>query len=659
MKSHRFLRPRDNDRNRRQWGGIRHAATFLSSVVLLLLLAVSCWSSQLAPSTQPAPSPQPPVDREAAEKAFLEAYDLFLENRIWSAIDKLLESQRQNVYFVDTYYMRSLALRRIGRYPEAIEAMASYLEVRRNDPRGAIIMNTMREEWEIVRRALDAPSIEAQYFFRAQTLGDMFGISVYSRPAFRGMQGLGKMTASGNYILVCDTYGDKLWFFDAERRSTFAELEIEKPVVALPVSPGEALIIQKNGDISRVSTRFTERNLTVEPVGNVPANVADVELVDSTLMAVADRTGQAVRFYGMPSLGETAQWNPEPGQGGDNLFEPVALAAFGPYLAVADRSNGVVYVLDTGTISQVDRIEIESPRDLQWGNQGELYVLSENGTVYSRYPVSSPASRLEIVTQGLSGAWCMSWGQRGPLIADVSGRTWWSSDVNPGRGDSVGAMTLYSPWIEERDGTEMLMMRAIVSSFFHRFIQDRLPDTQAVWRNEVRPSRVIEVHPGSQGRIFYYSPSSGETTANASIRMAVTIDDVMADLARTSRAGEEMPRVVVLDTRVSADAERLLMFYAFLLQQGVRLDLWAIGRPPSALLSSISRITLGYTYYSRVLDAVRFNNSYEWILSIPLPPDTFTFGYPSEATLSIFATIDVIRFTDWMPIWPSLMKRTR
>ena len=637
-------------------------AALLCGMAAILILASSSFSSQLIPSTQPAPPPQPPVDREVSETAFLEAYDLFLENRLWSAIDKLVEAQRANVYFIDTYYMRSLALRRLGRYPEAIEAMASYLEVRRNDPRAAIILNTMREEWEIVRGTLDAPAVQAQYFFRAQSLRELFGVSAYSLSSLRGLQGLGKMSASGNDIVICDTYGDKILFFDAAsavKRSAYAELAIENPVVVLPVSPGEALIFQKSGAVSRVNTRFVERTPTVEQIGAVAANVSDAEMIDSTMMAVADRTGLTVRFYGLPSFGETAEWRPTAEQDGDNLFEPVALAAFGNYLAVADRGNGAVYTLDTRTISVVDRFEIEAPRDLQWGNQGELYVLSENGTLYSRYRIPSPDARLDVVVEGLTEAWCMSWGHHGPLIADVTGRTWWSSDVNPGHAESIGAMTLYSPWIEERDDAEMLMMRAIVSSFFHEFIQDRRPDTQAVWRNEVRPSRVVETNPGTQGRIFYYSPSSGESTPNASISLAVTVDDVMADLARASRAGEEMPKVLVLDTRIAANPDQLLPLYAFLLQQGVRLDLWAIGRPPSPELASISRITLGYTYYSRVLDAVRFNNSYEWIVSIPLPPDTFTFGYPSEATLSIFATIDVIRFTDWMPVWPSLMKRTR
>ena len=623
----------------------------LSSVAALLLLFFTL------PQACAAPLPPPPVDREAAEEAFLRAYDHFIDNRIWSSIDELNESQEQNIYFVDAYYMRALAYRRLGRYPDAIAEMSYYLEVRQDDPRATIILETMREEWAIIQNTLEPDRIRTNYFFSTHTPNSLLGVPLASALSLRGMQGLGKMSAGGELLLLCDTYGDKLWGFDLNRGTEPLAFDIPKPVVCLPIAPSQALLFQKDGGIANVTFDYVQRTADIEPLGGVEANVADAAFVDSTLFAVADRTGQAVRFYGFPSLGETAEWRPKDSDAADKLFEPVALASFGPFIAVADRTNERVYIVDSYTLTERQRFDVPLPRDIRWGSEGDLYILSENGTLYSKLIFVAPPQEVQPVAEGMKDAWCMAWTNRGPMICDITARTWWNSHINPGRREAFGAMSLYAPWLEDRLDTETLMVRVVASSIFQGFIQNKTPDTQAIWRNELRPSRVVDVSPSSRGSIRFYSPSPGDATTDAKVTRASALAEVMEDIARASRSGEESPRVLVLDTRIAATDDELSLFLAFLLQQGIRLDLWAIARPAPPLLTQVSRITLGNTYYARTLDVVRSNNSYEWVLSIPLPPDTYTFGYPSESTLSIYATIDVIRFTDWMPIWPSLLKK--
>jgi hypothetical protein len=68
-------------------------------------------------------------------------------------------------------------------------------------------------------------------------------------------------------------------------------------------------------------------------------------------------------------------------------------------------------------------------------------------------------------------------------------------------------------------------------------------------------------------------------------------------------------------------------------------------------------MTLGRTHYARTIKKIPQNDRVVWVLSIPLPPDVTTFGYPSDTTLSLFSDIDMIRFFDWIPIWPSLISR--
>ncbi|MDR3076934.1 MAG: hypothetical protein LBU26_06500, partial [Synergistaceae bacterium] len=417
----------------------------------------------------------------------------------------------------------------------------------------------------------------------------------------------------------------------------------------------EALIFQENGGVRKMSLDASNKPM-LSPVGDMGFGVADATAVDSTFFALADRRGGMVRFVEMPSLRHSVTWRPtDSGEG--KLFEPVAASAFGPLVAVADRGGGKVFVLDSYTLATVDSFDVEMPRDLAWGDSGELYALNEKGELYVRYPVGAASADVRTAAEGMKEAWSVSWADDGVIVASVSGRAWWSGRKKPGRSVAFGAVSLHDPWIEAQDGIETLMLRGSATSTFHDFIRDKVPVTQLVWRGEVRPSRVMSTGLGDAGAARFYSPPGGNLPDGGAITAVNSISEVMSDIAQMSRRGERIPGVIVLDSRISASDGELELFLAFLLQQGVRLDLWASEKPASLRLCRISRITLGRTYYTKNVEAATAGMEIEWVLGVPLPPDITTFGYPSDTTLSLFAEIDAIRFTDWLPIWPSLISR--
>lgn len=606
-----------------------------------------------------APAVPPTVDREAAERSFLAAYDLFLQNRLWSCLDRLSVAQRQNTYYIDTYYLKALAMRRLGRYPDAMEAMRAYLEVRRADHRAQIIIRAMQDEWRILRETLYPGRTLSAFVFHANSLNSLFDVPLTHPLSFSGMTGLGKISAFGDCIFTPDTLGNNLWVFDKTLTSKTMQMPVGAPVVVLPLSPEDALLLQKSGDVMSLRINRTAGTLSPRSRGRVDANVADAATVSSTLLAVADRTGQAVKFYNLPSLGAVAEWTPKEGEKSRKLFEPVAVAAYGPLLAVADRGNGVVYVLDSYTLVLRDRFETPLPRDLEWGNQGELYILSENGEMHARYPATVQTPGVSRVVSEMKDAWSVAWTKEGPVVADVSGRHWWNSRMFPGSSASIGMIALRDPWIEGKKGEETLFLRGRVSSVFREFVLNTPPSSEAVWRDEVRPSQVSEIAAAGKGATLFYSPTEESKGEERRVRRAFTFGDVWSDLAAASRAGQEMPRIIVLDTRVEVPEGQALLFFSFLQHQGIRLDLWALSRPASTVLTYISRSTLGNTYYSNALEAVPRNDDVEWLVGVPLPPETVPFGYPADATLSIFATVDMIRFNDWIPVWPSLVKRKK
>jgi hypothetical protein len=601
----------------------------------------------------------PFVDREASERAFLKAYDFFLENKLWNCLDSLDEALRHDTFFVDVYYMRSLALRRAGRYKEAIAAMSSYLEVRQDDLRARVIIDRMKEEMNLLTRTLRSNNFLSGYFFRKFSTSAFFGIPMYEKLSYAGMKGLGKISAAGDLLFVCDTLGNSVWFSGLLPGQGISRIDSESPVAAVPFTSSGAYLLQKSGDVSRIEVDTRSWTAATEKIGSVSANVADGAMIDSTLMAVADRTGQTLRFYDLPSLNVTAEWRPEDSEESSKLFEPVAAAVYGPFIAVADRGNGRIYVLDSFTLTVQDTFDIDAPRDIDWGTQGELYAVSENGELYRRFPVGAGGPEPDLLIKGLDKSWSLACTIRGLVISDISARTWWHSGMNPGGSAAFGSVTLWNPWIEERDDVKNLMLRGISSSFFQDFMRNKVPSTHVVWRNDTRPSRVTDVSADISGAALYYSPYPNENAAAGGVRMAASISDVMADIAEVSRSGGDIPGALALDTRISGTDDEMEIFFGFLLHQGIRLDIWAANRPASVPMTRISRSTLGYAYCSKDLMTIPLNDGIEWILSVPLPPDIATYGYPSEATLSMFGTIDVIQFNDWIPIWPSLLSRER
>jgi hypothetical protein len=626
------------------------------------IVAVVCLLFLSSPSAlRAADIGQPIIDRESSENAFLAAYDFLLENRLWNCLDSLDDAMKWNTFFIDVYYMRSLVLRRIGRYEDASGAMSSYLEVRYDDHRAGMILDSMVQQRELLRRTLYPGDLLYGIFFEKQQASAFFKIPMFDRISYSGMRGIGKISSDGDVVFVCDALGDGVLFSDRTGKQRMGRIDIPGPIVAVPLAPSKALLVQKSGDVSRLSLDSRAWSASTEAVGSlgVGVNPSDAAVIDSTLMAVTDRTGQAVRFYSIPQLDETASWRPPVSGDSGNLFEPVAAAVRGPFLAIADRGNDKVYVLDSYTLTVQDVFDVELPRDLEWGQQGELYIVSETGRLYRRYPVRMSDIPPDLVSESMKNAWSLTWTRNGPAVSDISGRIWWSGGLRPKAQEAFGALSLHSPWIDERseDGVRNLILRAYASSSFQSFIRSRTPDVQVVWRNESRPSRVSGASAENSGSIFYYSPYPAENIVNDDVRRAVTISDVINDVASASRAGTPLPKALVLDTRISGSDAELDVLFALALQQGIRLDLWSLRRPASTLLTRISQITLGYTYNSASLENVPMGDSTEWILSVPLPPDSTTYGYPSDATLSVFGAIDMIQFNDWLPIWPSMLSR--
>ena len=619
------------------------------SLALLLLLMTSMASAQPArPIT---------IDREASEAAFLRAYDYFLKNRLWNSLNSLDEALKNNTYFVDIYYLSSLANHRLGRYPEAIRAMEFYLEVRRDDHRGRLILSSMQEEWEIAKRYLYPGKLDAEYRFTAQLARDFLTRSRFLAPfTLRPFNGIGKIASSPSLLLIPDTLGNELHLFAQGEKEWRNRVALDAPTAVSFITPDEALVFQQSGDIQKVQADKVLNVVHVQPMGKIEGNIVDGVAISSSLIAAADRTGQAVRFYSLETMREEGSWSPETER--KRLFEPVALAAFGPLLAVVDRGNSMVTVLDSYTLRERKNVEVPLARDLVWGDQGELYVLTETGELYVVFPTAGDEEP-RVVLEGLQNAWSVSWANNAPLITDINGRMWWSGfPILPSNRPHIGAVTLTPKWIEGERGEERLHLVGSVGGIFHGYIAKGVPDAHSVWRTEVLSTRVVPEIKEDTEKPLYYS-TVAQNTPGVQPVVAPNIQAVMADIKQRSLSGDVFPRVIVLDSRIEARDYELVNALPFFLKQGIRVDLVAIDRPATVILSRLSRITSGHTYFNWPSGTEPRHDQLLWNISLPLPVDTVTFGFPSDATLSFYADMHSIQFRDWLPVWTTLVERKK
>ncbi|GHV52029.1 hypothetical protein FACS1894216_07450 [Synergistales bacterium] len=598
----------------------------------------------------------PAVDREAAESAYFNAYDALLQNRLWSCLDLLDKTLKEDTYFVDAYFLRSVALRRLGRYGEAIAAMSSYLEVRGNDARAAFLLRKMREEASLMRTTLHPDKLLYSTSFKRQTTGEFFNLPVYDQVAFRAMYGLGKINSWRQNLFICDTLGGRVWVRGGGERVTLSNIDVPLPVAVVPLSEGESYLFQKDGGVNKLKLTTVGGAASLRRVASLDVNIADAVVIDASVVAIADRTGRAVRFYSPPSFEETYSWSP-PGAGrSEYIFEPAALAARGNMLAVADRGNGRVYVLNSSTLDIVDWFDVPLARDVEWGVQGELYALSEMGKLYRRYPIGASDAPPDLIADNMKNSWSVTWTEDGPVVSDITARAFWASDIEPA-GDNIGSVMFSNPLIDNSnpDLGDVLNITGVVSTMFRGFTKGKTPDMSAIWRRNVLAARTVSMSEVPSGEAFYYSPYPAECEVNADVRYALSITDVIKDIAARSRGGGAMPGVIVMDTRITGSVQDADKLFALIFKHGIRLDLWAIGRSPSDTMEYLSRLSLGYIYRSAELAATPLGSRTEWVFGMVLPQDRTVSGYTSDATLSVISTADIIEFSDWLPIWPSMV----
>ncbi|GHV45897.1 hypothetical protein FACS1894204_06350 [Synergistales bacterium] len=639
---------------------------FIKSFFAFLLLAFLLVS---APQGFAAEFPRAQLDE--SERYYTEAYMRFLERDYWGASDYLERALRINTYLVDYYLLRALVMQRIGDYGASREALAYYMEVRPMDSTAPRILNYMIAQQRYVRQLAGSSSVSARWRFSKPDILREFNMG-YLR-AFSAV-GLGKADSLGATFCVSDTLGDKVFFRSyTGAGGRIKTVGVKSPAAAMPMGDGTFHIVTTDGDVysamsSNILTNPSVTRLTSE---DIRASLGDVTVTDAAALsmgefAVTDPVAREVAFYSFADFARVGAWTPTPSDMA-MLFEPVAAAAYGPWLAVADRGSERIFFLNILNRREFFSAPISRPRDVNWSSIGELFVIGEDGEL-SRLLVdfrSRKVDAIDVMETGLENAWTLFNDPSGNMYCiDVGAANIWKAETLPDIELSSGFLSLSHPRLErvrrENAESENLVLDAAVSSPFISYSEIANKVVHAIWNERTIVSSAVW-NPGGRANktpvflIFQRPAQTGTVTPEVRSVTAEGGIDIQISLPSVWMAKDNTLTNILIDSSISFEPDELDALTFFCLNNGIELDVWGRVVPTIEMIRS-SALTGGKVIWSLVNKPDLTPPASSVRVSVPLPVDLSSSGYPNRSMLTLYLDIGMLHTRNWIPLWPDILE---
>lgn len=599
----------------------------------------------------------PRAQLDESERFFTRAYSYFLARDYWNASDFLERALNANIYLVDYYLLKGLTMNRLGDFNAGRGAFVHYLEVRPMDMTASRILSYSIEQQRNLRAALGLSTLSVRWRTSLPDLQTELGLG-FIRPF--NVQGLGKVRSSPFSLLLADTLGDRIFFRKNTMRGV-QTLAVEKPVVALPMGDNSFNVFTASGDVHFFSAETDEPGLLSLDIKGTLEGDNDMDITDAVLLAaqdiaVSDRIGRRVAFHSLFDLSLLAEWAPPDNE---QLFEPVALASYGPWLAVADRGNNKIYFLNMLNRRDVFDVELSLPRDIVWSSLGELMVINEDGDVFRVMPdFQAKHAESDLLMSGFSNGWAFFSSPLGEIYCiDISASRLLRLTMGPDPAISWNFFSIFSPKIEKQPDGESIVVQATFMSPYSAYSRTRPMVSHAVWNN--RAMTALTSWNESIGRntgILLFNRRAPDGLINSSLESMVVANgtDLQIALPAVWNAKRENLTNILIDASLSFSRDEIEVLTLFCLNNGIQLDLWARSFP-SIELARASALTGGKTVFS-VAHMPELSPPFSRMqLRIPLPPELSSSGFPSRSMLVVFLDIGLMYTRDWIPLWPDLL----
>ena len=626
----------------RDWGTAmrRTILTVLASIIVLWGTAVASLGAEL-----------PRAQLDESERHFTRAYAYFLERDYWNTLDYLDRALKANTYLVDYYLLKGLTADRTGDFEGARKALASYLEVRAMDRTAPRVLNWLLAQERMLRSLLSPLPVAARWQFSQPDLQEEWRTGIL-RPF--NVEGLGKVEALDAALCVSDTLGNKLYLGGGEGDG-FRSVPVPAPAVTLPVGDGTFFIFSVSGDI-RFFSDVPGGNVSLDLKGHVDSHIADASWVSETEFAVADPVARTVDFYDRESLRHLASWAPPDGE---MLFEPVGLSRYANWLAVADRGNGRVYLLDAVSRREFFFAEVPMPRDVAWSPLGELFTLSEKGEIFragldfERREVRN----LDRLEAGLQDAWALFPSSQGDLYClDVAASRLVKATMLPSRDTEQGFLGLFAPVLALDKDKESFLVEAAVGTPFVSYFRNTAEIVHAVWNERTLRSSMQWMPQAPLDALLLHRSLPAGYVLPPTLR-AVRVEsgqDVRIALPPLWSLHRGTLTNLIVDSSLLLSQDEVAYLTRFCLENGLRLDVWARDIP-SLALTRAGAFTGGTAVFSMTgpprISAPRSRVR----IQIPLPRELSSSGYPSRSMLAVYLDIGLVQMKGWIPLWPDTL----
>lgn len=607
-----------------------------------LIFFVFCLLSFIRPSATEG-ALLPVADREAAEKYFEEAYEKYRVRDYFGALENLDRALKLNTYLVDYYLMKGLALRRLGREEEALQALLYFLEVRPGDKAAPKIISRLREEGLFLKSALSGRPIFSRTSFSQKDLRSTLNLPLAQNLAIKGLGKVG--TSPGGGMAVADTLGDKLWLRFPGEKSFFA-IDTPSPGAFIFTGDRKGILLSETGEVFAFSEMISEPQI----LGKLPFSPSSGAMAEEGAFIAASPFQRRVVLLSLPELEPLKEFTfPK----GDHLFEPSAVAVWGEWLAVADRNNGRIYVLPLAGTEPAFFFDSESPRDLIWSPLGDLFVVCDSGEI-SKWTLSFEnleAVHEEVITPKALGAWSLFSLEDKVYCVDISGYSLWEMYSLPDE-PMPAFISIDSPEINREAERESFLIKAAVAGPFQTYKGKNQIIINAVWNERILTAVYRPSSTSGQGRSLYLL-TPGKTTGRQHYE-SNSGKEALHNLAALWFERRDSLEDLVVSASIPFSREEVAQLVFFCLNNGIRLFVYCDGHPSTALARA-SGLTGGLPLFNLIDNPPDFSFPSRGEIYIPLPSEETSSGFPSRSILSIYLDAGFTSSRDWMPLWPDLL----
>ena len=584
----------------------------------------------------------PQSKRLESERLFFRAYDQFIRRRYDASSSDLEKALHANTYLVDYYLLKSMILRRTGRYEEAKKAIGYYLEVRPRDDSSRRFFSQLRREQDFLKRFFSFSTKITAGDIVERPVASFFSFGVTHQP---GVVGLGKTESFSDGVVICDLLGNAVLVFDANG-GLLKRIQADHPVAPMPLDSDSLYVLCENGSVIYVNKD------RAEPRYKIAGSFSDAVLLDNRRMIVANIDSRRIEEIDIETAKVLSSWSPKE----TNVpFEPVSLSLYGRWLAVADRNNGNISLVDASAGYQLlASLDYPKVRDLCWTSWGELYALSEDGKIskISFAPLEKALIRTDLEFEFRDG-WALSEVKNKLLCFDVRMFRLWALEY--GRiADFSGFLSVYDPQLSRENDSSFFSMNATVSFPMIG------PDTynpligHAVWGERVFPAKATETPPivPDAPPLLFLRDDSVETVSYPRKTTVKNGAAVYAYLEKVWNPGRNRFDTIILDNSIRftvEDCERLAGF-CLMNSISVFLSVFSVSEPQLIRLATITggRVVLSLPGADM---KKTFNAPRNMSIKIPIPKDMTTSGYPGRSLFSLFLDLGAYHSRDWLPLW--------